>query len=135
MLLIPGLLQAQKSEALTQKNIRTPLQIANGLAQPMGPYSQDQKLRLVFTLKPPKQEEENAFLEALYKEGSPEYHKFLTAEQFNERFEQDRECYGAKRARRIYWGRALRSLWPLFCRALKRAIKWGVVIDSVWRHF
>jgi hypothetical protein len=53
----------------------------------------------------------------------------------NERFEQDRECYGAKRARRIYWGRALRSLWPLFCRALKRAIKWGVVIDSVWRHF
>jgi pro-kumamolisin-like protein/Big-like domain-containing protein len=86
MLLIPGLLQAQKSEAVTHKNVHTPLQIANGLARPMGPYNQDQKLRLVFTLKPPKQEEEDAFLEALYKEGSPEYHKFLTAEQFNQRF-------------------------------------------------
>jgi hypothetical protein len=86
MLLVPVSLQAQKPKAVTHTDIRTPLQIANGLARSMGPYNPDQKLRLVFTLKPPKQEEENAFLEALYKEGSPEYHKFLTAEQFNERF-------------------------------------------------
>jgi hypothetical protein len=53
----------------------------------------------------------------------------------NERFEQDCQRYGAKRARRIYWGRALRSLWPLLRRAAARAIKWGVIIDNVWRHF
>ena len=85
-LLVPGLLQAQKTDAVARTNIRTPLQITNGLAKPMGAYSQNQKLSLVFGLKPPRQEEEDKFLEDLYREGSPDYHKFLTAQQFNERF-------------------------------------------------
>ena len=31
----------------------------------------------------------------------------------NERFERDCQEYGAARARRLYWSRTLRSLWPL----------------------
>jgi hypothetical protein len=53
----------------------------------------------------------------------------------NERFEQDCERYCVKRAKLIYWARTLRSLWPLLRRAAARAIKWGVMIDSVRRFF
>jgi hypothetical protein len=53
----------------------------------------------------------------------------------NERFEQDCERYGAKRAARIYWGRALRSLWPLLRRAAARVIRWSFMIESVRRLF
>jgi hypothetical protein len=53
----------------------------------------------------------------------------------NERFEQDCKRYGAKRARNIYWAHSLQSLWPLLRRATVRAIRWGIMIDSVRRWF
>jgi hypothetical protein len=53
----------------------------------------------------------------------------------SERFEQDCERFGPQRARRLYWGRALRSLWPLFRRATVRAIKLSVVVETVRKFF
>jgi hypothetical protein len=53
----------------------------------------------------------------------------------SERFRRDCEQHGAGRARRMYWDRTLRSLWPLLRRAIARAFKWGVVIESVRRFF
>ena len=63
-----------------------PFRLLIGRPNFIGPYNPSQKLRLVFGLKPPKPEEERAFLDALYREGSPEYHKFLTAKEWNDRF-------------------------------------------------
>ena len=53
----------------------------------------------------------------------------------SERFESDRRQYGAARARRIYWGRTLRSFRPLLVRMISRAIKWGVVVGALRRFF
>lgn len=53
----------------------------------------------------------------------------------SERFEQDCERFGTGRARRLYWSRTIRSLWPLMRRGAARAIKWGIVVDSVRRFF
>lgn len=53
----------------------------------------------------------------------------------SERFDMDCARFGAKRARRLYWGRALKSLWPLMRRLAARAIKLGVVIEYVRRIF
>src|SRR6185437_2784464 len=85
-LLLPGLLQAQNATPVTQPALRTPIEVANGSARLIGPYDQSQKLRLVFGLRPPRPKEEQAFLEALYTEGSPEYHHFLSAQEWNDRF-------------------------------------------------
>jgi hypothetical protein len=52
-----------------------------------------------------------------------------------ERFEQDCQRFGAQRARRLYWSRTLKSLWPLLRRGAARAFKWGVVVESVRRFF
>jgi hypothetical protein len=53
----------------------------------------------------------------------------------SERFGEDCDRYGAKRARRLYWAQTLRSLWPLLRRGAARVVKWGVVIDAVRRFF
>jgi hypothetical protein len=53
----------------------------------------------------------------------------------NERFEEDCRRFGAARARRIYWGRTMRSVWPLVVRLVARAIKWGVVAEALRRRF
>lgn len=53
----------------------------------------------------------------------------------SERFDQDCQQLGAERARRIYWGRTAKSLWPLLRRGAARAFKWGVVVASVRRFF
>jgi hypothetical protein len=66
------------------------MQVIDGSARFVGRYDQTQKLRLVFGLKTPKADEEKRFLEALYTPGSPVYHKFLTAEQWNDRFSPSR---------------------------------------------
>jgi hypothetical protein len=85
-LLLPECLPAQITGPIAPAAARTPVQVANRSAQLIGPYNQSQKLRIVFGLKPSKQEEEQAFLEALYTSGSPEYHHFLTAKEWNDRF-------------------------------------------------
>jgi hypothetical protein len=86
LLLQPAFLPGQTFNAVTKPGGRTPVQVTNRSAQVMGAYDPAEKLRLVFALKRPKAEEEQTFLEALYTPGSPEYHKFLTAEQWNDRF-------------------------------------------------
>jgi hypothetical protein len=53
----------------------------------------------------------------------------------NESFLRDCLHFVADRAKRMYWGRTLRSLWPLMRRAAVRLIKWGVLIESVRRFF
>ena len=52
----------------------------------------------------------------------------------NERFGRDRERFGMPRARRMYWGVALGSLWPLLGRAAARLIRWGIIAEG-WRRF
>jgi hypothetical protein len=52
----------------------------------------------------------------------------------NEWFGRDREKFGTLRARRMYWGGALRSLWPLLKRAGARLIRWGVIAEG-WHRF
>jgi hypothetical protein len=53
----------------------------------------------------------------------------------SERFENDCQRFGAARARRMYWGRALRSLWPLLRRVAARVIKWTALVEGVRRFF
>jgi subtilase family serine protease len=90
-LAVQGFPQAQLTGAVAQAGARTPIQVTNHSAQLIGPYDRSQKLRLVFGLKPPKAEEERRFLDALYTEGSSQYHKFLTAKEGNDRFSPSAE--------------------------------------------
>jgi hypothetical protein len=52
-----------------------------------------------------------------------------------ENFEKDRERYGVERARRMYWGRILKSLLPLLKRWAERAIKWIITAEFLRRLF
>jgi hypothetical protein len=53
----------------------------------------------------------------------------------NERFADERQKLGRQRAARLYWARALRSLWPLLRRAIGKALRWGAVIAAMRRLF
>jgi hypothetical protein len=85
-ILFSSVLQAQRIVQDIQPHAHTPLEVTSGSARFVGPYDQAQKLRLAFALKTPKPDEEKKFLDALYTPGSPEYHKFLTAKEWNESF-------------------------------------------------
>src|ERR1700688_656416 len=84
--LLPGFLQAQHTGPVGRPDVRTPIEVTNHSAQLIGPYDQSQKLGVVFGLKRPKAAEEQQFLKALYTHGSPTYHKYLTAQEWNDRF-------------------------------------------------
>ncbi len=60
--------------------------VANGSAILMSPYDPAQKLRLVLALQPPHMAEEEEFLAELETKGTPNFHKFLTPEEWNARF-------------------------------------------------
>jgi len=64
----------------------TPLQVMNGHAILVGRLAPTQKLRLVVGLRPPHMAEEEAFLAQLQMKGSPNFHKYLTPQQWNTRF-------------------------------------------------
>jgi hypothetical protein len=64
----------------------TPLQVMNGQAILVGRLAPTQKLRLVVGLRPPHMAEEEAFLAQLQMKGSPNFHKYLTPQQWNTRF-------------------------------------------------
>jgi hypothetical protein len=51
----------------------------------------------------------------------------------NELFAADQARFGAKRAARLYWARAARSLAPLLLRWIGKALKWAAVISTVKR--
>jgi hypothetical protein len=64
----------------------TPTEVKNGSATLMGPASPDQVLRLVIGLQRPNQAAEEEFLRELGTKGSPNFQKFLTADEWNGRF-------------------------------------------------
>ncbi|HEY7209112.1 MAG TPA: Ig-like domain repeat protein [Bryobacteraceae bacterium] len=66
--------------------IQTPSAVTQGVAQLVSHYTPTDKLRFTIALKPPSVEEQDEFIEQLYTKGSPNFHKFLTAEQWNARF-------------------------------------------------
>jgi len=82
LVLDPEPARAQQSVSLRQ----TPAAVQNGKAQLLGPYNPSQKLRLVFGLQPPHMQEEEQFLRDLQNKNSPQFHKYLSAEEWNARF-------------------------------------------------
>lgn len=60
--------------------------VVDGSAQLAGAYRDTPMLRLAFALKPPKLDEERQLLQQLQDKKSPQFHHFLTAEQWNARF-------------------------------------------------
>src|SRR5271165_6205008 len=64
----------------------TPHQVREGLATPVEAYPPASKLRLAISIKAPKRAEAAAFLKQLQDKTSPNYHKWLTPEQWNARF-------------------------------------------------
>ncbi len=67
-----------------------PRQVLNGSAQLVGHYN-GPALRLVIGLQPPNMEQEETFLRELQTKGSPEFHHFLTAEEWSKRFDPSEE--------------------------------------------
>lgn len=64
-----------------------PMAVRNGRARMMGHMGNPrQMLRLAFGLVPPHLAEEEEFLQALMTPASPQFHKFLTPDQWNARF-------------------------------------------------
>jgi subtilase family serine protease len=64
----------------------TPSEVLNGVATRVGHYNPDQKLRLVLALRPPHMAEEEQFLAELVTKGSPNFHNFLSSDEWNARF-------------------------------------------------
>lgn len=65
---------------------QVPAAVANGAARIAGRYNANQMLRVVIGLRPPHLEAEEQFLRDLQTPGSPEFHRFLTPQEWNARF-------------------------------------------------
>jgi Pro-kumamolisin, activation domain/Bacterial Ig-like domain (group 3) len=66
--------------------LHTPQKVLDGTALRVGHYNPEQKLRLALAVQPPHMDEEEKFIKELTTKGSPNFHKFLTQEQWNARF-------------------------------------------------
>ena len=64
----------------------TPPAVLEGTAKLVEHYNGSQTLRLVIGLRPPHPDEEEQFLRNLQDKKSPEFHHFLTAQEWNARF-------------------------------------------------
>ena len=92
----PALAQAPSSAQGDQSSVssaglvalagHTPSQVLEGTATWIGPYNSQQKLRLALAVQPPHMAEEEEFIEELETKGSPNFHQFLSAEEWNARF-------------------------------------------------
>jgi Pro-kumamolisin, activation domain/Bacterial Ig-like domain (group 3) len=71
---------------MTRLTGHTPNVVIDGTAKFVGHYNPNQMVRLVIGLQPPHMAEEEQFLEELQTKGSPQFHHFLTAEEWNARF-------------------------------------------------
>ena len=78
--------KAQQDQGITSPKGITPAEVIAGSAKLVSPLDANQKLRLVIALRPPKLAEERKFIEDLQTKGSPSFGKFLTPEQWNQRF-------------------------------------------------
>jgi len=84
--------QAQQQPLLT-RHVRQ--EILNGQAPLVGRMPANQSMRLVLVLPHRNEAELTAFLKDLYDPSSPSYRKFLTVEEFTERFGPSQEDYDA----------------------------------------
>ena len=64
----------------------TPQAVREGKATRFSHYNPDLKLRLVLNLQPPHLAEEDKFIKQLVTKGSPNFHKFLSQDEWNARF-------------------------------------------------
>lgn len=64
----------------------TPMEVVNGTAKFVSQHDPNSTLRLTLGLTPPKLAEEEQFLQTLQDRNSQNFHKYLTAEQWNARF-------------------------------------------------
>jgi subtilase family serine protease len=83
--------QAQSTDATGPRETvtlasHTPDEVRDGTAVRMGHYNLEQKLRLTLAVQPPHMAEEEEFLKDIETIGSPNFRKFLTAEEWNDRF-------------------------------------------------
>jgi Pro-kumamolisin, activation domain/Abnormal spindle-like microcephaly-assoc'd, ASPM-SPD-2-Hydin len=79
----PTLAQTSDSVALSG---HVPLKVQNGTATLVGHYNPNQMLRLGLAVQAPHMQEEEQFIKELVTKGSPNFHKFLTAEEWDARF-------------------------------------------------
>ena len=77
---------AQSDDVAKYIGRQTPPQVIDGTAELVGHYDPQQKLRLVLGVKVPHLAEEEQFLANVHNPDSPEFHHFLTAEEWNARF-------------------------------------------------
>ena len=75
-----------QGEPLLQLTGHTPGQIAGGTATLVRHYPPENMLRLAIALKPPHMDKEEQFLRDLTDRNSPDFHRFLSAEEWNARF-------------------------------------------------
>ena len=86
---------ASRLSTETLEKLRTPPQVFAGDAVLLGHYTASPKLRLTLALNPPHLEEERQFLRDLQDRTSPQFHQFLSQEQWIARFspsEQDEQA-------------------------------------------
>jgi len=69
----------------------TPPQVLDGSATLVQHYNPNQMLRLSIGLQPPHPDEERQFLQDIQTKGSPEFHHFLTPEEWSKRFDPSSE--------------------------------------------
>ena len=65
----------------------TPRQVQNGAATLIGRYNPNQMLRLTIGLQPPHVAEERLFLDSVQTKGSHDFHQFLSAQEWTDRFD------------------------------------------------
>jgi subtilase family serine protease len=84
----PTMAQVTNQSAANQATLpgHPPELVLDGTAQLGAPFASAQKLRLVIGLQPPHMAEEQKFLEDVQNRDSPQFHRFLTADQWNQRF-------------------------------------------------
>jgi subtilase family serine protease len=75
---------ASRSVAIVAGHIPSP--VRDGRARLTGHYDPNRVLRLVVGLQPPYMAEEEQFLRDLQTKGSRQFHRFLTADEWNSRF-------------------------------------------------
>ena len=91
-----------QSQMVTLSN-HMPKQVENGSAIMVGHYNSDQMIRLTIGLQPPHSAEEEQFLVELQTKTSPQFHHYLTADEWNARFApsvQDEQAVGQLGCRR-----------------------------------
>jgi YVTN family beta-propeller protein len=83
-----GLATAYSAQAGAGERLggHTPPRVLDGTAKLVGHFNPSQMLRLVFGVHPPHMAEEEQFLIDLHTKGSPQFHHFLTAEEWDARF-------------------------------------------------